>query len=265
MTYTIIGTGNIAWFLAKRLTAAGHQCVGIYGRNPEAATELAASINLTPFSKLSDIMDGQADICFLSLSDYSIQSVAMQISLSNTVVVHTAGSVDLKAVSAASKDHAVLWPVYSINKNNLPNHRDIPCAWEASSDKAKRYVLSIAHGITDILFEAKTEQRKWLHLTAVLSNNFINHLVAVCEQICIAQDLPFSVLQPIIEQTFEIIKKQPPKEAQTGPARRGDKPTIDKHLALLQSQPDLQLVYKALTASIESMYNLNNKDKAAKS
>jgi len=32
MNYSIIGTGNVAWFFAKRLKEAGHNCMGIYGR-----------------------------------------------------------------------------------------------------------------------------------------------------------------------------------------------------------------------------------------
>lgn len=252
----------MAWFLVKRLTAAGHQCVGVYGRNAQEAELLADTIPIYPFKSLADITDGQADICFLTLSDYSIQSIAMRLFLENTVVVHTAGSVEMKVLAPASKDHAVLWPVYSIQKQHIPMNRDIPCAWEASSEKAKRYVLAIAHGISDTLLEAKGEQRRWLHLTAVMSNNFINHLMAVCEQVCTAQNLPFSTLHPIIEQTFENIKHISPFNAQTGPARRGDKPTIDKHLALLQGHPDWQQIYKILSASIESMYRHSNTDKA---
>jgi predicted short-subunit dehydrogenase-like oxidoreductase (DUF2520 family) len=262
MTFTIIGTGNMAWFLAKRLTAAGHQCVGVYGRNPQEAELLASSITVNPFKSLNDITDGQADMCFLTLSDYSIQSIAMRLFLESTVVVHTAGSVDMKVLAPASKDHAVLWPVYSIQKHNISMSREIPCAWEASSPKAKRFILSIAHGITDVLFEASGEQRRWLHMTAVISNNFINHLMAICEQICAAQNLPFSTLHPIIEQTFENIKHQSPYNAQTGPAKRGDKPTVDKHIAQLQSHPEWQQVYKVLSASIEHMYKVDNTDKA---
>jgi hypothetical protein len=41
---------------------------------------------------------------------------------------------------------------------------------------------------------------------------------------------------------------------QTGPARRGDAVTIEKHLELLAQNPDWQELYKAITTSIDKMY-----------
>ncbi len=261
MTYSIIGTGNMAWFLTKRLTSAGHHCAGVYGRNEEAAKALATSINTDVYTKRSHIPDGDADICFLAVSDHAIETVAEKISLEKTVLVHTSGSVSIKAIAHAAKDHAVLWPVYSIVKNNLPNHRNIPCAWDASSTKAQKYLLAIAHGITDILFEAKDEQRRWLHLSAVISNNFTTHLITICEQICKGHNVPYSILQPIIEQTFERIKRESPYNIQTGPARRGDGPTMEKHIELLSSNPDWQAIYKTISTSIENTYKADTKQK----
>jgi predicted short-subunit dehydrogenase-like oxidoreductase (DUF2520 family) len=254
MLYSIVGTGNMAWFLANKLTAAGHHCTGVWGRNQDAAEELATDIRIKPYQHLSEIKDGDMDICFLALSDVSIETIAKKLSFQKTVLVHTAGSVPINVLTQAAQDCAVLWPVYSILKNNLPRHRDVPCAWEGTTDKAKRYIQSIAHGLTDVLFEARGDQRKWLHLSAVISNNFINHLMAIGEQICKEQQLPFSVLQPIIKQTFERIADHTPYEMQTGPAKRWDTITIGGQTDLLKHHPDWQAIYKAITQSIENMY-----------
>ncbi len=220
MTFTIIGTGNIAWFLAKRLTTAGHQCIGIYGRDSAATIELAEWIQAKPYNSLSGINDGEVDICFLAVSDHAITNVASKLFFEKTLLVHTAGAVDMDVLSGAAKDYAVLWPVYSILKAALPGHRNIPCAWQASTPKAQRYIISIAHAITDVIFEAKDEQRKWLHLSAVFCNNFINHMMAIGEQACASQQLDLDMLRPIIEQTFERGQKTSPYLLQTGPARR---------------------------------------------
>jgi predicted short-subunit dehydrogenase-like oxidoreductase (DUF2520 family) len=190
----------------------------------------------------------------VAVSDIAIGKVAVRLSFKQTMLVHTAGAVDLDILKQASKDRAVLWPVYSILKNSLPAHRNIPCAWEASSAKAAKYVQSVGHAITDALFEAKYDQRKWLHLSAVISNNFINHLMAVCEKICAENELPFSTLQPIIAQTFEKALHAQPQDIQTGPARRRDSTTIQEHLSLLAKYPKWQKVYEAITDSIQGMY-----------
>ena len=251
MTFNIIGTGNIAWFLGTRLVTARHQCTGVYSRNEDAAKAFAEALLCDKYGPVSAIEDGAADVCFLCVSDVAIGLVAGQLSFKQTVLVHTAGAVGLGTIKTAANDCAVLWPVYSILKNNLPTHRKIPCAWEASTDKAKRFVLSMAHAITDELFEAKYDQRKWLHLAAVMSNNFITHLMAICEQVCADNKLPFSTLLPIIEQTFDRIKQYSPQTMQTGPAVRHDTNTVNDQLAILENHPHWQKIYAAMTESIQ--------------
>ena len=253
MTFNIIGTGNIAWFLGKRLMAGGHHCAGVFGRNAEAAKELAESLLSDVHGNIASIRDG-ADICFIAVSDIAIGKVASQLSFQQTVLVHTAGAVAIESLKIASKDCAVLWPVYSIQRNNLPSHRNIPCGWEASSPKAIRYVQSVGHAITDVLFEAKGEQRKWLHVSAVMSNNFMNHLMGVCEKICTENQLPFSIMYPIIEQTFEKIKNSSPQNIQTGPAIRRDTTTIQDHIALLSNHRKWQKIYESITDSIQTTH-----------
>jgi len=254
MKFSIIGTGNMAWFLGKRITAAGHKCMGVYGRNKEAADELADNLLAANAGTINDLRDGEADVCFLAVSDNGIEDAAWHLSFKETVLVHCAGARDIDLIARAAKDSGVLWPVYSILRQNLPAHRDIPCAWEASSDRAKRFILEMGHAITDNLFEAKGQQRKWLHLAAVMSNNFINHLLAIDEKICEENGVPNSVLQPLIMQTFERLKNGSPMTLQTGPAIRHDDGTLKAHKELLSAHPEFRRVYEAMTLSIQEMY-----------
>jgi len=258
MTFSIIGTGNIAWFFGNRLVTGRHHCTGVYARDQAAARELAEALLSDKYGDISAINDEDADICILAVSDVAIREIASKLSFKNTMLIHTAGAVDLDSIKSAAQDRAVLWPVYSILKNNQPAHRDIPCAWEASTPKAERYILSIGHAITDILFEAKYDQRKWLHLAAVMSNNFITHLIAICEQICADNNLPYTALLPIIEQTFARIKSSSAQQVQTGPAIRHDTTTIKEQIALLSDHTHWQKVYEAMTASIQNANNTPN-------
>ncbi len=252
MTFTIIGTGNIAWFIGNRLVAARHLCKGVFGRNKAAVQELAGALLCDKYGDIRAARDMEADVCFIAVSDNAVAEVAGQLAYKKTVLIHTAGAVPLEAISKAAPDTAVLWPVYSIPRNSPPTHRQIPTAWEASSPKAEKYTLSLAHVITDILFEARYEQRKWLHLSAVIANNFTNHLMAICEQICTENKLPFSALEPIIAQTFTRFKQSPPSTVQTGPAARGDTATINEQVALLENHPHWQKIYEAVTGSIQA-------------
>jgi predicted short-subunit dehydrogenase-like oxidoreductase (DUF2520 family) len=256
MTYSIIGGGNMAWFLGKKLTAGGHRCVGIYARDVEKIKPLASEILCNEVGELRDVRDGDADICFITISDHAIASVASGLNFKKTVLAHTSGSISLDALEKAAADRAVLWPVYSIVKDNLPNHRNIPCAWEATTNRAERFILSIGHTITDTLFEAKSDQRKWLHLCAVLTSNFMNHLMTVAEQICVENNLPYSTMQPIIQQTFERTRQASPYTLQTGPALRRDTTTMHEHIGMLRGHQHWQRVYEILSDSIDNMYRM---------
>lgn len=260
MKYQIIGTGNTAWFLAKRLSAQGHKCIRVYGRNITKAKALADSVNTTATNKLSDIKD-DADCCFIAISDHAIAEIAKQLSFNNTVLIHTAGSVDRSILSEAAPNNGVIWPIYSINKSNLPTHRDIPCIIEVANDESLKVISKLVNSITDKVYNVDSEQRAILHLSAVLSNNFVNHLFTISEKLCQAKDLPFALLLPIITQTSERIYHRSPEELQTGPAKRGDTATILKHLEILQEHSDWQEVYRSVTTSIDNLYRPNKEDK----
>lgn len=260
MTFHLVGTGNIAWFLAKSLTESGHVCKGIYGRDPQKALELAETIQCPVHSLLEGITD-DADCCIMAISDHAIAPVIKHLSFTNCVLIHTAGAVDMDILSPAAEHHGVLWPVYSILKHDLPNHKNIPAVWEAATIKAKDIIETIGASFSNMVFFATSEQRKWLHLSAVLSNNFTNHLLTICEDICNRHDIPFPLLFPITVQTLERITSGNPHELQTGPARRGDKQTQQAQLHMLSENPYWQQLYAALSTSIEKMYRPENTDK----
>lgn len=253
MTYYIIGTGNTAWFLATSLAKAGHECKGIYGRNEEHARQLATRIKAPVLATLSDVKD-DADCCILAITDHAITDVAAHFRFEHTTLIHTAGSLSRMILEPFAKHAGVLWPIYSLVKDNLPIHREVPITIKGTTDHAEALLQQLAASITDIYYTVSWEQRQWLHLCAVLCNNFTNHLMAVSEQVCKKQQVPFSLLFPIVSQTAERIRNASPKALQTGPARRGDSNTIEKHIELLAQNPDWQELYKAITTSIDKMY-----------
>lgn len=260
MTYTIIGTGNMAWFLAQRLHSAGHRCMGVYGRNASEAMKLAETISAPLIHQIAHIREEMADCCIIAVTDSAISEVAAKLPLQDTVVIHTAGSVPLDAIRTLNS--AALWSVYSIRKNDLPQHRNIPVICEAGTQEAQDIVLKIAGAISDVVQQATWQQRQYLHLTAVLSNNFTNHLMAISQELCEKHNLSFSLLLPIIQQTFEQINKGDIVESQTGPARRGDRNTMQRHLLLLQQEPHWRYLYECMSASIENMYKFRDRKKS---
>jgi hypothetical protein len=68
--------------------------------------------------------------------------------------------------------------------------------------------------------------------------------------ICIEHQVPFEILQPLIEETAVKVNTLVPKKAQTGPAIRNDKKTIKNHLDLLNNKQ--KEIYTIITKSIQN-------------
>lgn len=256
MTYTLIGTGNMAYFLATRLQQAGWLCKGVWGRTPTEAEKLARQINTRVLASLNDISDEQ-DVCLIAVADHAIEEISAQLILQNTTVIHTAGAVALSAIKQENK--AVLWPVYSILKNNLPQEKNIPLIGEASNPFAEEKLRKIAQVISTHLTIATHAQRQWMHLIAAFTNNFPNHLIAISEILCREQQIDPKIFHPILQQTFDRLQTGNAYSLQTGAARRKDETTLQKHVSLLTAYPLWQELYKMLSASIKDLYS--DKDK----
>jgi predicted short-subunit dehydrogenase-like oxidoreductase (DUF2520 family) len=252
MKFTIIGSGNMGWFMAGRLSGANHEIAGIYSRNTAGAKELAEACKCEVFNTLKGIPDIYEG-CILAVPDRAISDIAEQLSFEKTTLMHTAGSVAIDTLSSGAENYGVVWPVYSITRDSLLKNADIPCAYEANNDKALEVVEAVANCLR-LPFAANAEQRKVLHLCAVLSNNFNNHLLSMAEQLCNENDISFTQLVPIIKQTADRIISNSPKEVQTGPAIRGDEKTMQMHLDILSKHPHWQIIYTVISNSIAEMY-----------
>lgn len=248
MEIVIIGTGNTATVLGRKLKAAGHNIIQVFGRDMKAASDLAYDLD-TESTNYWNVVFKNADIYILAVSDIAVEEVLKELHLPDKTIVHTAASVSKDILKNAAQHFGVFYPLQSLKKEigHLP---DIPMIIDAS-DKATLHELeNLAFSISDKVVEAGDEERLKLHLAAVVCNNFVNHLYALAEGYCKKEGIDFNLLHPLIEETAARLKDIPPSQSQTGPALRNDRTTIEKHLELLKKYPQLKKVYEVLTESI---------------
>jgi len=74
----------------------------------------------------------------------------------------------------------------------------------------------------------------------------------LAEKILLLKDLSFDLLKPLIIETAGKITELDPKNAQTGPAVRGDQKIIEEHLHLLKNLPEIQKMYTFVSNSISA-------------
>ena len=250
MKISIVGAGRVAHFIAKKFLENKHQIVEVYNRNQERGVAFANSCNATFIDDLNQL-SSDIDALFILVKDDAIVEVSSMVKDKSIFQIHCSGSLPITVLSV--ENAAVIWPVYSIGKQDLRN--DIPLILEAKEINLNK-VKEIANVISPNWEIVQFEQRAILHLTAVISNNFINHLVAEAKDILDKEGIAFDVLKPIIQQTVENALNDNPFLLQTGPALRNDQKTMEQHLQLLTNWPDVKELYRAISKSIQHFHNI---------
>lgn len=252
MNISIIGAGNMAYFLATRLKKSGHCISCIYARRKSEADKLATLVNSTGTDNPSHL-PSETDVFFFALPDLAIQEFVVNFAFHKSLKVHCAGTVPVEVFE--SKNAGVIWPLYSIKKELLPKVEDVPLFWEGVGQKGKEIISLLAQDLSKNCHEAGLEKRQELHLSAVFVNNFVNHIMTITAQRMQEINLPFKAsLQPIIDETISLAMAGESARSQTGPAIRRDEGTMQRHLALIAQHPDWQDIYKAMSTSIQNFY-----------
>jgi predicted short-subunit dehydrogenase-like oxidoreductase (DUF2520 family) len=252
MDIVIIGSGNVAAVLGRKFKAAGHNILQIYSRNNVAASALAYEFD-TESTNYKTLINKNAEVYIIAVADDAINDVVTELRLPGKVVAHTAASVPKEILKTVTDHYGVFYPLQSLRKEmaELP---DIPVFFDGSNDIAKLKLEQLAHSIAKVkVVLANDADRMKLHVAAVVVSNFTNHLYVLAEEYCRQEGLDFKQLLPLIEETALRIKNTSPKLAQTGPAIRHDKETIQKHIEILKNNPQLKNLYVLLTESIQQV------------
>ena len=249
MQIVLIGSGNVAFHLAKAFTEAQIPVSQIFGRNTTELQKISEQFSI-PFSTetLAD-----ADLYIISVSDSSIAEVSALIKNENVLVAHTSGSVSREALSGNYRK-SVFYPLQTFSKSKNLDYSKIPFFIDAENENDEEILKNLASKISKNVMLANDEKRKYIHLTAVFACNFVNHLYARAKEISDSQGIPFDYFLPLIDETTQKIHELEPKLAQTGPAIRNDEKVLKLHESLLTDEEKLK-IYKTLNESIKKMYH----------
>lgn len=246
-----IGAGNLATHLAKAFYRKGFRIVQVYSRTKESARTLAQAVEAEYTTELTDIvLDGQLYI--VSLKDTALVQLLPEIvqGKEHALWVHTAGSIPMSIWEGQVERYGVFYPMQTFSKQREVNFREIPVFIESHLPEDVRLLKMIASVLSDKVYEANSEQRKSLHLAAVFTCNFTNHMYALAADLLKKYQLPFDVMLPLIDETARKVHELEPRVAQTGPAMRYDENVINEHLQMLTDEPNMQELYRLISCSI---------------
>lgn len=238
--------------MAARLTAAikqaGLNVSAIYSRNPQTAGELAAKHQIHILNSIEEL---QTSMVFLCVNDDAIAAVADSLIHYRGIVIHTSGSTSSSVLSKFNQ-YGVLWPVQTMTREGKINFQKTPLCVTASDAETLEHLGNIASILSEKVYILTDEERIGVHLAAVMTNNFINHLASATAQWMENHNLKYEIIVPILRTTMEKLTQQPYNFQQTGPAVRGDQAIIEKHLDMLADEESLQRIYKIITESIQT-------------
>ena len=246
---SLIGSGNVATHLGLALKKNNYQITQVYSRTLVNAEKLAEILNADATNNLSALKT--VDLIIISVKDNAITKVIKKIN--NSPIVHTSGSVDLSIFSDKFKQCGVFYPVQTFNKNIDLDFSNIPICIEANNKEFELKIKQLANCISNRVICMTSKQRKQLHIAAVFSANFSNHMFSIAEDLLNRSDVKFSILLPLIHQTIKKLEKNKAKNVQTGPARRKDTAIIQDHLTNIQDK-DIREIYQKISENIIKEY-----------
>ena len=245
-----IGAGNLATQLSSAMKEQGYDIIQIYSKSLKNAKILGSSLSCDYTDDLNQIKD-TADLYIFSIKDTALQECIRSVKPNKALWVHTAGNIPMSVFEPHAKRYGVFYPLQTFSKNKKVNFSNIPFFVEANSEKDATLLTDMALKISQDVRVISSEQRKYIHLAAVFACNFTNHMYAISEKLLKEHGLPFDILQPLIQETSDKIKKISPVTAQTGPAVRYDENVMNKQLSLLKDD-QLKEIYRLLSKNIHA-------------
>ncbi len=227
----IVGAGNLATNLGEALRRKCRRVEQVFSRTAESAAALAERLGCGYTTSLEDIVP-DADLYVVSVKDGAVGEVVRKVTerAGKGIVVHTAGSIPMSVFGETQTRHGVFYPMQTFSKQKMVDFNELTIFVEASD--------------------------------AVFACNFANHCFTLADDVLRSQGLPFSVMMPLIRETVSKLEVLAPRDAQTGPASRGDLNVIEAQRQLISNELSLR-VYDTMTDGIlhyNSYTNHSSKD-----
>jgi predicted short-subunit dehydrogenase-like oxidoreductase (DUF2520 family) len=120
---------------------------------------------------------------------------------------------------------------------------------EAENSFTAKTLKELAKSISKNVKSVSSSDRMAIHIAAVFTCNFTNHLFEIADKLLVKQGFDFDLLRPLIAETINKSLDIGPASAQTGPAARGDMEILDKHMEYLEGT-EYQEIYQLITEKI---------------
>lgn len=215
-TMRIIGPGRVGRSLAAALAPVGWHVAPSLGRGDDRRAAAAG-----------------VDLLVIATPDDAVGAVAAAVEpVPSTVVAHCSGAHTLE-VLAPHPRRASLHPLASLPdvETGAQRLRD-RCAFATDGDPLVEVVVADLGGRA---FRVQAQHRARYHAAAAIAANHLVALMGQVERVAAPAGVPLEAYLDLARQTLDNVARLGAAGALTGPVARGDRATVARHVAALDS------------------------------
>ncbi len=290
-TAFIIGAGPVATAVAGSLRLGGVPVLGLWARRAAQARNAGSTAGVAAFSSAPPDILLESDVVILAVRDAVIGEVAQLLvgtSLVNKrhVLLHCAGALAANDALGVVADKVAgigtMHPLSAIASGRGPAELAAPGGCFFGGKDAMRSLKGTVFGIEGdeigramatrlvtsiggVVLPLDGTQMASYHAAAALASNYIVAAVDAAAAVLSAAGIPADraalALVPLAEGALKNISAHGTTAGLTGPVRRGDAATVQRHLEALRGRPELAEIYRALARrAVEIAARIDGRD-----
>jgi predicted short-subunit dehydrogenase-like oxidoreductase (DUF2520 family) len=259
-TTIVIGAGPVATALAGAMRLGGVPVLGLWARRAAPARHAGSVAGVAAFSSAPPDLLLEAEVVILAVRDGVIGEVAEMLvgtGLVNKrhVLLHCAGAASaeelLGKLATRVGGIGTLHPLSAIADPKLAMRALKGTVFGVEGDAHGRAMAAkLVNAIGGIVLELDSSQMAAYHTAAALASNYVVATIDAAAQVLasagVAPDAAARALVPLAEGALRNVAQRGTTAGLTGPIRRGDAATIQRHLDALRDKPDVAEIYRAL-------------------
>ncbi|MBA3397278.1 MAG: DUF2520 domain-containing protein [Deltaproteobacteria bacterium] len=259
-TTFLVGAGPVATALAGALRLGGVPVLGLWARRAAQARAAGSTAGVAAFSSAPPDILLETEIVILAVRDQQIGEVAEMLVGTGLigkrhVLLHCAGAASaqesLGAVASAVAGVGTLHPLSAIADGKLAMRALKGTVFGVEGDAAGRAAASkLVAAMGGVVLALDSSQMGAYHAAAAVASNYVvaalDAAAAILASAGVAPEQAAQALVPLAEGALRNITARGTTAGLTGPVRRGDAETIQRHLDALRGKPELAEIYRTL-------------------
>ena len=241
MRLGILGGGRAAWAFGSAWKRIGWPLSGVWLRDESHShiTELLGTARVD----LADLA-AESELLLLAVSDRAIPECAAAVPETDALVFHASGA--LLSVRGGFSLH----PLKALPPVGQPS--DLEGTLLVFEGEHRRTAKLIAAAVGARFCEIEPEQKTLYHAAAVFGANYVAASLDIAQQLMTRVGLGDvrPELVALAQSAIDNWSRHTDAHRFTGPAARGDREVMQRHLEALRTDPELAELYELLASAI---------------